>query len=80
MASFDLANIYEQQGHTEEALSIYKSLLVSDSENVDIINAIKRLSPNKRYKKISSKAEYFSKMRSRDQFKKFEKWLVSGWN
>jgi cytochrome c-type biogenesis protein CcmH/NrfG len=75
MASITLASIYEQQGHKKEALSIYKSLYKDNPNNVDIKKAIKRLQ-GKRISKVS----YFANMHTKEQFDKFERWLVTGWN
>ena len=70
-----LAKIYERQGHTSDALCIYQNLLKDEPQNSSIQDAIKRLS-SKHPKKVA----YFTKMHSKEQFAKFERWLVKPWS
>jgi tetratricopeptide (TPR) repeat protein len=43
-----LARLYEDQGHKIDALEIYEELLKKDPENIEIVDAISRLSGKKK--------------------------------
>lgn len=74
MATIALAQIYEKQGHVKEALNIYRSLLGSE-DSLKAKSAVQRLTNSE-----NLRVKFFVKMTKKDQFEKFERWLVSGWN
>ncbi len=74
MATITLAQIYEKQGHVKEALNIYRSLLGSE-DSLKAKSAVQRLTNSE-----NLRVKFFVKMTKKDQFEKFERWLVSGWN
>lgn len=76
-----LASIYELQGHRLEALEIYKDILKSEPQNIQIQNAIKRLSnERKTFKGVNLKVkEIFIETSNLQELKIFERWLMK-WN
>lgn len=76
-----LASIYELQGHRLEALEIYKNMLKSQPQNIEIQNAIKRLSSErKKFDGVNLKAkEVFVEASNLQELKIFERWLMK-WN
>jgi hypothetical protein len=70
-----MAKIYENQGHTEDALVIYKEILKNDKTNLEVQKAVARIT-NTDTKKVS----YFVKMHTKEHFEAFEKWLVKPWS
>ncbi len=70
-----MAKIYENQGHTEDALVIYKEILKNDKTNLEVQKAVARIT-NIDTKKVS----YFVKMHTKEHFEAFEKWLVKPWS
>lgn len=76
-----LASIYELQGHRLEALEIYKDVLKSEPQNIEIQNAIKRLnSERKTFDGVNLKAkEVFVEASNLQELKIFERWLMK-WN
>ncbi len=70
-----MAKIYENQGHIEDALKIYKEILKNDKTNQEVQKAIARIT-NIDTKKVS----YFVKMHTKEHFEAFEKWLVKPWS
>jgi tetratricopeptide (TPR) repeat protein len=75
MSTITLARIYEKQGHIEDALLIYRELYKADPKNPELIKAMKRVQ-GPHAKRVS----YFVKMYKKEQFKKFERWLVKPWS
>ncbi len=75
MSTITLAQIYEKQGHIEDAKEVYESLLKNDPKNIQIQKALKRISS-----KNGDKISYFINMDKKEQFQSFEKWLVKPWN
>jgi cytochrome c-type biogenesis protein CcmH/NrfG len=75
MSTITLARIYERQGHIDDALAIYTQLLQDKPQSRDIQKAIQRLQ-HRDTKKIA----YFTKMHTKEQFAKFERWLVKPWS
>lgn len=75
MSTITLARIYEKQGHLNDALSIYRTLLQKDPKNRDVKKAIRRIN-----KGNNAKVTYFTYMHTKEQFETFEKWLVKPWN
>ena len=82
MQTLTLANIYELQGLTEEALEIYKEILKKDPLNSDAKIAIKRLSGvRKKFSNVNTQMkEFFLKMEADVEFNEFERWLLKSWN
>lgn len=76
-----LASIYELQGHRLEALEIYKDVLKSEPQNIEIQNAIKRLSSERKiFDGVNLKAkEVFVEASNLQELKIFERWLMK-WN
>ncbi len=82
MSTVTLAKIYEKQGHTQEALSIYRALLDKDPKNSEAKKAIQKIVGVKKHKSSdnSSKVSYFINMHTKEQFYNFERWLVKPWS
>ncbi|MBE0492225.1 MAG: hypothetical protein IBX44_08220 [Sulfurospirillum sp.] len=82
MKTLTLASIYELQGLKDEALEIYKELLIANPNNKDAKIAIKRLSGiRKKYLGVNQDMkEFFIRMDSEVEFMEFERWLVKLWN
>lgn len=76
-----LAQIYEMQGLKEDALKIYREILLESPENKEAQMAIKRLmlvqkhfpSPN------LAKKELFVNPKSQEDLIQFQRWLLQ-WN
>jgi len=81
MQTLTLANIYELQGLTQEALEIYKEILKKDPLNSDAKIAVKRLSGmRKKFLNVDEQMkEFFLKMEADVEFNEFERWLLK-WN
>ncbi len=81
MQTLTLANIYELQGLTQEALEIYKEILKKDPLNSDAKIAVKRLSGmRKKFLNVDEQMkEFFLKMEANVEFNEFERWLLK-WN
>lgn len=75
MQTLSLAKVYEKQGHLQDALAIYQSLLKTDPMNVEIKKAIRRIQSSG-----DRKLHYFIDMDKRAHFETFERWLVKSWN
>ena len=75
MSTITLARIYERQGHTEDAISIYLQLLKTEPDNSKFKKAIARLK-GKNIRRVT----YFTAMNKKEQFFEFEKWLVKPWS
>jgi tetratricopeptide (TPR) repeat protein len=73
-----LASIYELQGLKEEAIEIYREILREDSDNIDALIAIKRLSREKRnFEGVNIQMrDFFVNMNSSQEFAEFERWLT----
>ena len=82
MQTLTLANIYELQGLKDEALEIYKGILIKDPSNSDAKIAIRRLSGiRKKYLNVNTQMkDFFVKMDTEIEFKEFERWLLKTWN
>ncbi len=76
-----LARLYEDQGHKEDALEIYKEILLGDPGNKEAMEAVQRLSGNsKKFSGVDErKLNFFIKMTKEEDFLKFERWLAK-WN
>ncbi len=81
MQTLTLANIYELQGLTSEALDIYTEILKKDPTNSDAKIAVKRLSGvRKKFSNVNTQMkEFFLKMEADVEFNEFERWLLK-WN
>jgi hypothetical protein len=81
MKTLTLASIYELQGLKNEALEIYKDLLINDSNNKEAKIAIRTLSGlRKKYPNVNEDMKkFFVNMDSAVEFLEFERWLVR-WN
>lgn len=79
MKTVILASIYEMQGLKNEALDIYKDVLKNDPENTEAKVAIRRLSGQKKHYLATNKKmlSFFKKMKSDNEFKEFERWLLA---
>jgi tetratricopeptide (TPR) repeat protein len=75
MNTLTMAKIYEKQGHTEDAMAIYKQLLKSEPQNSTYKKAILRLSD-----KNAKKVAYFTAMHTKEHFDVFQRWLVKPWS
>ncbi len=82
MQTLTLANIYELQGLKEEALEIYKEILINDPSNSDAKIAIRRLSGiRKKFLGVNKEMkDFFVQMEERVEFNEFERWLLKIWN
>ncbi len=82
MQTLTLANIYELQGLTEEALEIYRNILKNDPLNKEAKISIKRLSQSrKEFLGVNTQMkEFFIKMEADVEFNEFERWLLKSWN
>ena len=69
------AKILESRGFYKEALSIYKDLLKEYPSHTELKEDIESLN-KKIFKSDEKKRNFFIKMRSQNDFIKFEKWLV----
>jgi len=72
------AQILQSQGFTKEALEIYENLLKqnpNDKNLQETINSLKN--SRKKFKGVDiKKRDFFIKMKSKKDFKKFEEWLA----
>ena len=82
LKTLTIASIYEFQGHKEDALKIYKEILMKDPSNKEAIAAIRRLSGiHKKYSGVNTQMrDFFVDMQSDIEFKELERWLVRLWN
>ena len=73
-----LASIYEMQGLKKEALGIYKDVFQKEPENIEAKIAIRRLSSKqKKYEAKNKKMlSMFQNMKSDNEIKDFERWLM----
>ncbi len=69
-----MAKIYEKQGHFDDAVTIYRKLLEKNPQNSEYKKAIERLS-----RKNLKKVLFFTHMHTKEQYSKFERWLVKPW-
>ena len=78
----NLAIKFEIQGQSQKALDIYKELLKENPENDEIKDAIKRIAGfRKKFLGVNEKSkEFFINMKTDEEFKKFERWLLQIWN
>ena len=82
MNTLTLANIYENQGFKEEALTIYRNVVQNDPSNNDARVAIRKLS-GKRKKFLNKNVQmtdFFVTMNTEIEFTEFERWLLKTWN
>jgi len=75
MSTITLAKIYERQGHFDDAVVIYRELLKNNPQNSEYKSALERLS-SRNLKKVL----FFTHMHTKEQYSKFERWLVKPWS
>jgi len=82
MKTLTLASIHASQGYKDEAIKIYKDILKEDPHNEAALLALQRLEKNRRtFTGVNQKKKYFfSRMRKKEQYKQFERWLGESWN
>jgi len=69
------AKILESQGFKDEALRVYEKLLKKDSNDKEIIEAIKRLKMRRKFKGVNLvKLKEFDNINQKNRYE-FEKWL-----
>jgi hypothetical protein len=78
MKKLTLAEIYELQGLKDEALEIYKDMLVQEPENKEAKAGINRLfGKRESFDGVNQKMlNKFLTLNSRDDFISFERWLI----
>ncbi|TLE00694.1 tetratricopeptide repeat protein [Helicobacter japonicus] len=76
-----LAQIYEMQGLKEDALKIYREILLESPENKEAQMAIKRLMLVQKYfpPLNLAKKELFVNPKSQEDLIQFQRWLLQ-WN
>lgn len=76
-----LAQIYEMQGLKEDALKIYREILLESPENKEAQMAIKRLMlVQKHFPPLNlAKKELFVNPKSQEDLIQFQRWLLQ-WN
>lgn len=72
------AAIYEAQGLKDEALKIYKNILLKDDKNKNAIDAIRRLSGFKsKHEKLNYEMlDFFMNMKTQAEINEFKRWLI----
>ncbi|RDU60429.1 tetratricopeptide repeat protein [Helicobacter marmotae] len=76
-----LAQIYEMQGLKEDALKIYREILLEHPDNKKAQTAIKRLMLEPKYAHLvnEEQKEFFSTLSSQEDILQFQRWLLK-WN
>ncbi|MBZ7987737.1 hypothetical protein AVCANL279_08625 [Campylobacter canadensis] len=79
MRTITEAKIYEQQGLKDEALEIYKNILLKDKNNQAAKDAILRLSGAKiRSLELNNYMyDFFVNMQSEQEENEFKRWLIN---
>jgi hypothetical protein len=82
MKKVTLAAFYELQGMKEEALEVYKDILMDDPTNKEAKGALRRLSGIRRqFSNVNEEMkDFFINMDSETEFIEFERWLLKLWN
>jgi tetratricopeptide (TPR) repeat protein len=73
-----LANLYEAQGHKEDALKIYKNILKAEPNNSEARVAVRRLKgKRKSFSGVNTQMlDFFVAMDSDAEYAEFERWLL----
>lgn len=81
LKSTALARIYEMQGLKEDALHIYREVLLAHPENKEAQMAIKRLMLEaKRFPEVNkAQKQLFTQPQSNEDIIQFQRWLLQ-WN
>lgn len=78
MSDISLASLFEIQGLKDKALEVYKNILKNDPQNKEAIAGIRRISGvRKKFRGVNEDMkQFFVSMNTKDEFIKFERWLV----
>lgn len=78
MSTITLARLYEDQGHKNDALLIYKQVLKNNPNSQEAKRAVERLSVHEpHFNGLNQKmCNFFIQMETKEQFREFEEWLV----
>lgn len=78
--SVSLARIYEMQGLKEDALKIYREVLMQNPSNKEAQMAIKRLMLVQKFPPTNqAQKELFVNPKSKEDLIQFQRWLIQ-WN